>query len=90
MQIETSFGGGNITVRLKGTKTVEVESINNGRWAKTEPQPMSVPGSDCSPSSGSPGFTTSDTRIIKDLSGKELSRETKTTVYDPQPIVRCG
>jgi len=90
VQIETSFGGGNITVRLKGTKTVEVESINNGRWAKTEPQPMSVPGSNCSPSSGAPGFTTSDTRIIKDLSGNELSRETKTTVYDPQPIVRCG
>ena len=90
VQIETSFGGGNITVRLKGTKTVEVESINNGRWAKTEPQPMSVPGSDCSPSSGAPGFTTSDTRIIKDLGGKELSRETTTTVYDPQPIVRCS
>lgn len=90
VQIETNFGGGEITVRLKGTKTVEVESINNGRWAKTEPQPRSVPGSDCSPSSGAPGFTTSDTRIIKDLSGKELSRETKTTVYDPQPIVRCG
>ena len=90
VQIETNFGGGELTVRLKGTKTVEVESINNGRWAKTEPQPMSVPGSDCSPSSGAPGFTTSDTRIIKDLSGKELSRETKTTVYDPQPIVRCG
>ena len=90
VQIETNFGGGEITVRLKGTKTVEVESINNGRWAKTAPQPMSVPGSDCSPSSGSPGFTTSDTRIIRDLSGRELSRETKTTVYDPQPIVRCG
>ncbi|HBC7266657.1 TPA: VanW family protein [Corynebacterium striatum] len=90
VRIETSFGGGKITVRLKGTKTVDVESVNNGRWAKTDPQPMSVPGSDCSPSSGAPGFTTSDTRIIKDLGGKELSRETTTTVYDPQPIVRCG
>ncbi|WP_205690681.1 VanW family protein [Corynebacterium striatum] len=90
VRIETDFGGGKITVRLKGTKTVDVESVNNGRWAKTDPQPMSVPGSDCSPSSGAPGFTTSDTRIIKDLGGKELSRETTTTVYDPQPIVRCG
>ena len=90
VRIETDFGGGKITVRLKGTKTVDVESVNNGRWAKTEPQPMSVPGGDCSPSSGAPGFTTSDTRIIKDLGGKELSRETTTTVYDPQPIVRCG
>ena len=90
VRLETDFGGGKITVRLKGTKTVDVESVNNGRWAKTSPQPMSVPGSDCSPSSGAPGFTTSDTRIIKDLGGKELSRETTTTVYDPQPIVRCG
>ena len=90
VRIETDFGGGKITVRLKGTKTVDVESVNNGRWANTDPQPMSVPGSDCSPSSGAPGFTTSDTRIIKDLGGKELSRETTTTVYDPQPIVRCG
>lgn len=90
VRLETDFGGGKITVRLKGTKTVDVESVNNGRWAKTAPQPMSVPGSDCSPSSGAPGFTTSDTRIIKDLGGKELSRETTTTVYDPQPIVRCG
>ena len=90
VRIETDFGGGKITVRLKGTKTVDVESVNNGRWAKTDPQPMSVPGSDCSPSSGAPGFTTSDTRIIKDLGGKELSRETTTTVYDPQPIVRCS
>ena len=88
VRIETSFGK-DITVRFKGVKTVEVESINNGRWAKTEPQRMSV-GEDCSPSGGAPGFTTSDTRVIKDLSGKELSRETTTTVYDPQPIVTCG
>ncbi|MDO5033191.1 VanW family protein [Corynebacterium sp.] len=88
IRIETSFGN-EITVRFKGVKTVDVESVNNGRWAKTQPQRMTVT-EDCSPSSGAPGFTTSDTRIIKDLSGKELSRETTTTVYDPQPIVTCG
>ena len=89
VRIETRFGGGNITVRFKGVKTYNVESINNGRWATTQPTRMSV-GEDCSPSSGAPGFTTSDTRIIKDLSGREVSRETTTTVYDPQPIVSCG
>ena len=88
VRIETDFGN-DITVRFKGVKTVEVESINNGRWAKTEPHRKSV-SEDCSPSSGAPGFTTSDTRVIKDLSGKEISRETTTTVYDPQPIVTCG
>lgn len=90
VKIETEFGGGNITVRMKGTKTVEVQSINNGRWANTEPKRITLSGSDCSPSSGAPGFTTSDTRIIRDLSGNELSRETTTTVYDPQPIVSCS
>lgn len=89
VRIETSFGGGKITVRFKGVKTYNVESVNNGRWATTQPTRMSV-GEDCSPSSGAPGFTTSDTRIIKDLSGREVSRETTTTVYDPQPIVSCG
>ncbi|MDK8811583.1 VanW family protein [Corynebacterium striatum] len=89
VRIETSFGGGKITVRFKGVKTYNVESVNNGRWATTQPTRMSV-GEDCSPSSGAPGFTTSDTRIIKDLSGREISRETTTTVYDPQPIVSCG
>lgn len=89
VRIETSFGGGKITVRFKGVKTYNVESVNNGRWATTQPTRMSV-GENCSPSSGAPGFTTSDTRIIKDLSGREISRETTTTVYDPQPIVSCG
>ncbi|MDK7139264.1 VanW family protein [Corynebacterium simulans] len=88
VRIETDFGGGKIAVRFKGTKTYDVESVNNGRWATTQPTRMSV-GEDCSPSSGAPGFTTSDTRIIKDLSGREVSRETTTTVYDPQPIVSC-
>lgn len=89
VRIETSFGGSKITVRFKGVKTYNVESVNNGRWATTQPTRMSV-GENCSPSSGAPGFTTSDTRIIKDLSGREISRETTTTVYDPQPIVSCG
>ncbi len=90
VRIEASAGGGSVTVRLMGVKTVQVESINGGRWAHTKPQPRTVSGADCIPSGGAPGFTTSDTRIIRDLNGKEISRETQTTVYDPQPIVRCS
>ena len=90
VRIATSVGGGEVTVSLMGVKTVTVDSINGGRWAETAPEPMSVPGSSCVPSSGTPGFTTSDTRVIYDLAGNELSRETRTTVYDPQPIVRCS
>lgn len=90
VRIEAGMGGGELTVRLVGQKTVEVESVNGGRWAQTSPHTIRLSGSDCSPSSGAPGFTTSDTRIIRDLAGNELSRETQTTVYDPQPIVRCS
>lgn len=89
VRILASAGGGSVTVTMMGVKTVNVESVNGGRWSYTSPQPISVSGSNCSPSSGSQGFTTSDTRIIRDLSGNEISRNTTTTVYDPEPIVRC-
>ncbi|WP_293771851.1 VanW family protein [uncultured Corynebacterium sp.] len=89
VRIDTIFDGSSITVRLMGVKTVNVTSTNNGRWATTQPTEMTVT-EDCSPSSGAPGFTTSDTRTITDLSGAVLSQETQTTVYDPQPIVRCS
>nr|WP_100066768.1 VanW family protein [Corynebacterium amycolatum] len=88
--IEAVTTGSDVTVRIKGVKKVNVESINGGRWAYTQPQRMQVSGSSCQPSSGAQGFTTSDTRVIRDLSGSEISRETQTTVYDPQPIVSCG
>ncbi|WP_413464512.1 VanW family protein [Corynebacterium sp. 22KM0430] len=90
VRIDTSVGGGNVTVKLMGVKTVNVESVNGGRWAQTSPQTLNLSGDKCSPSGGAPGFTTSDTRIIKSLSGAEISREETTTVYDPQPIVKCS
>lgn len=90
VKITTSVGGGEVTVSLMGVKTVNVDSANGGRWAETQPKEQVVSGSDCIPSSGAPGFTTSDTRTISDLAGNVLSQETQTTVYDPQPIVRCG
>ncbi|QGU08469.1 Vancomycin B-type resistance protein VanW [Corynebacterium occultum] len=90
IRIDTSMSDSELTVSIIGVKTVEVESVNGGRWAQTSPNTVSVPADECSPSGGAPGFTTSDTRIIRDLSGNEISRETQTTVYDPQPIVRCS
>ncbi len=90
VRIEAFVSGDSVTVRLKGVKTVEVESITGSRTNPTQPQKMEVDKDDhCTPSSGAPGFTISDTRVIKDLNGRELSRETQTTVYDPQPIVSC-
>lgn len=88
--IETQADEKNVTVRLKGVKQVTVESINGGRWNQTQPKEQKVDGKDCSPSSGAPGFSTSDTRVIKDLQGKEIKRETFNWTYDPVPIVHCS
>ncbi|QPK84365.1 VanW family protein [Corynebacterium qintianiae] len=89
VKITSEVGGGEVTVSLMGVKTAEVESVNGGRWDYTSPKPVTVSSGSCSPSGGAQGFTTSDTRIVRDLSGNEISRNTSTTVYDPQPIVRC-
>ncbi|GAB2935407.1 VanW family protein [Rhodococcus aerolatus] len=89
--IETIGTGSDITVRLWGTKTVEVESVNGGRFDATSPSTVRLPaGNDCISSAGAPGFTTTDTRIIRAAgTGAELSRRTTTTVYDPVPRVIC-
>ncbi|NKS97945.1 hypothetical protein GS498_13135 [Rhodococcus hoagii] len=81
----------NITVRIWGTKTVDVESVTGGRTNQTSPNTITLPaGPHCVPSSGAPGFTTSDTRIITDANtGAEISRNTRTVRYDPVPIVKC-
>ncbi|OEY24229.1 hypothetical protein A0K93_02180 [Corynebacterium sp. BCW_4722] len=90
VMISTSVGGGQVTVSLMGVNTVSVESVNGGRWAYTSPGTVNAAGAGCVPSSGSQGFTTSDTRYVYDLSGNLISSETQTTIYDPEPIVTCG
>lgn len=87
--IRASAGSSEVTVSFHGVKEVEVESIAGSRTNPTSPQRQTVDGPDCQPSSGAPGFTITDTRVIRDLDGDELSRNTQTTVYDPQPIVTC-
>lgn len=89
MRIVTNFDGNSIYVALMGVKTVNVESQNGGRWNYTAPKPITLTEDTCTPSTGAQGFTTSDTRTIRDLSGNVLSQETTTTVYDPSPIVTC-
>ncbi|WP_084563265.1 VanW family protein [Corynebacterium aquilae] len=79
-----------ITVDMMGKKTYQVDSTNGGRWAETQPKAITLSGDSCVPSTGAPGFTTSDTRVVRDLSGNEVSRNTTTTVYDPAPIVKCS
>jgi vancomycin resistance protein YoaR len=89
--IQTAWTPESITIRLWGTKSVTVESITGARTGYTSPPTQNkAPGERCSPSRGSSGFTTSDTRVIRDLSGKELSRKTRTVIYNPQPRVVCA
>ncbi|QTI71529.1 VanW family protein [Gordonia polyisoprenivorans] len=89
--IETTWSPSSVTVRLWGTRSVEVQSITGERYAYTAPEVRRVPrGPDCIASRGSRGFTTSDTRVITDArSGALISRHTRTVRYAPEPTVRC-
>ncbi|WP_455749053.1 VanW family protein [Gordonia amicalis] len=89
--IETSWSPSAVTVRLWGTKAFEVESITGERTDPTEPERIKLPkGDDCIASSGSKGFTTSNTRIVRDArTGQEIKRHTRTVRYAPEPIVKC-
>ncbi len=89
--IETIWTPDDITVRLWGTKHVEVESQSSDRFDYTSAPVVVKPyGTACSPSSGSSGFSIVNTRIIKDLSGAEIRREDFTTVYNGQQNVVCS
>lgn len=89
VRIVTSADSSSVTVKMYGVKQVNVESIPGPRTNPTQPKRMELSGDKCSPSSGAPGFTTTDTRVVRNLDGSERSRKTTTTVYDPQPIVSC-
>ena len=89
--IQTIGSASTITVRIWGTRTVDVESVPGARTSPTSPGTVTLPaGPGCSRAGGAPGFTTSDTRIIRSAAtGVELSRNTRTVRYNPQPIVVC-
>ncbi|MEV6319698.1 VanW family protein [Nocardia sp. NPDC051787] len=89
--IEAFVTDSEVTVRLWGTKTVDVESITGEKAKPTDPKTITLPkGKDCIASEGAPGFTISDTRVITDRkTGREVSRTTRTVKYDPIPIVKC-
>jgi vancomycin resistance protein YoaR len=88
--IQTIWTSSSITVKLWGTKKYEVESITGGRSNQTAPQEKPGPAENCHASNGAPGFTTSDTRIIREVgTGREVSRNTRTVKYNPQPKIVC-
>jgi vancomycin resistance protein YoaR len=87
--IQTIWTAGNITVKIWGTKRYIVQSITGERTNPTQPQEKPGPATDCHPTNGIPGFTTTDTRVIKDLAGTEIRRDTRTVKYNPQPKILC-
>ncbi|WP_233532908.1 VanW family protein [Antrihabitans sp. YC2-6] len=89
--IEAVGSSSDVTVRIWGTKAVDVQSVTGDRYADTAPDTITLPeGGDCVASRGAPGFTTSNTRIITDhITGAEVYRHTRTVKYDPVPIVKC-
>jgi vancomycin resistance protein YoaR len=89
--IQTIWTSGSITVKIWGTKRYTVESIPGPRTNETPPQEKAGPTTGkCSPSNGAPGFTTTDTRVLRDAaSGAEVSRSTRTVRYNPQPKIVC-
>ncbi len=89
--IQTIWTPSSITVKLWGTKRYEVESVTGGRTNQTEPPTKQGPAENCHATNGAPGFTTSDTRIIREVgTGKEVSRKTRNVKYNPQPKIVCG
>jgi vancomycin resistance protein YoaR len=88
--IEASVTGNTVTVRIWGTKRYRVESIP---WPQTNvtPAPIQVVAvGACQATPGEPGFTTSDTRILYDITtGAEAARTTRTVTYGPKPTVVC-
>ncbi|MFE3441433.1 VanW family protein [Nocardia sp. NPDC059180] len=91
LYIEATANGSEVTVRIWGTKTVEVESITGDRTKPTKPKTVTLPkGDECIATEGADGFTVSDTRVITDVNtGKEVARTTRTVKYDPIPVVKC-
>ncbi|WP_337199600.1 VanW family protein [Rhodococcus rhodochrous] len=89
--IQTIGTSSDITVRIWGTKTVDVQSVTGNRTNFTSPNTITLPaGSACIPSSGAQGFTVTDTRIVTDArTGAQISNATRTVRYDPVPIVKC-
>ncbi|GLZ37508.1 VanW family protein [Actinokineospora sp. NBRC 105648] len=90
--IQAIWTPSSITVKIWGTKRYTVESVTGGRSAETPPQEKPGPTTGkCSPSTGAPGFTTSDTRVLRDAaSGREVRRDTRTVKYNPQPKIICA
>ncbi|WP_220187566.1 VanW family protein, partial [Pseudonocardia pini] len=88
--IQTIWTPSNLTVKMFGTKRYEVTSETGPRTNPTEPQTLTLPaGPSCVAGRGSPGFTATDTRVMRNVETGEVTRKTRTVRYNPVPTVVC-
>ncbi|HEU5473028.1 MAG TPA: VanW family protein [Actinophytocola sp.] len=87
--IQTIWTPSSITVKIWGTKRYIIESVTGERSGFVDPQEKQGPAQNCHTTAGIRGFTVTDTRIIKDLSGREIKRSTRTVRYNAQPKILC-
>ncbi|WP_253854882.1 VanW family protein [Prauserella alba] len=89
--IQTQWTPNDITIKLWGTKKYDVQSRTGDRSNIVKPKEKQGPrGEKCSPSDGAPGFTVTDTRILRDVESGAVNEETRTVKYNPQPKIVCG
>jgi vancomycin resistance protein YoaR len=88
--IQAIWTPSSLTVKLWGTKRYKVESVPGEKHTFTEPPTKPGPAENCHAGNGAQGFTTSDTRVLKDAgTGREIRRDTRTVKYNPQPKITC-
>lgn len=90
--IQASASGGSVTVKIWGTRHYRIEGRSGGETNEVPPAVQIGPGADgaCQASTGSSGFSVTDTRVFYDLAGgAEIREESRTTTYSPRPIVIC-
>ncbi|SDX27027.1 Vancomycin resistance protein YoaR, contains peptidoglycan-binding and VanW domains [Amycolatopsis xylanica] len=89
--IQAYAGGSSVTVKLWGTKRFRVEGSAGGQSDVIEAPVQYGSGDGCQPSAGVPGFTTSDTRVVREIgTGQEVRRETRVVRYQPRAAMVCG
>jgi vancomycin resistance protein YoaR len=89
--IQTVWTPASITVNFWGTKHVEVTSTPGEHKLPVPQQTITLPaGETCHPSNGGPGFTTTDTKTVKDLDTGRTTSSVRTVKYKPSPKVVCA
>lgn len=88
--VQAWVSGGEVHVRIWGTKHWTVESYTSGRSDVVAPTTVYSTSPTCEPqSAGNSGFTVTVTRVTL-LKGDEADRESWTVRYRPQNRVICG